>query len=116
MVGLTVEKILKLLEKQTEYRYSKDGAILVADAFTKERYPRILPKGEPLSVVDTVSQFGRQPDRTSYDAGGFMTRQISSAPRTEIPKSTHMAFEENMRTILCREMENIRTSSQRADR
>lgn len=78
MTGATVEKAPKILEKRTGYRYNEDGTIFVTDDLTGEKHPRILPQREPFSVVDTLSQAGRQTDRSFYDAGGFLIKQISS--------------------------------------
>ena len=80
MTGATVEKAPKILEKRTGYRYNEDGTIFVTDDLTGEKHPRILPQREPFSVVDTLSQAGRQTDRSFYDAGGFLIKQISSGP------------------------------------
>lgn len=75
-----IESPRKMVEKQTGYRYNKDGTIVVTHDLTGEVHPRILQKREPFSVVDTLSQSGRQRDRTYYDKDGLMIKQISNGP------------------------------------
>jgi hypothetical protein len=70
----------KSVEKRSGYRYNKDGTIVVTHDLTGEAHPRILQKREPFSVVDTLSQAGRQRDRTYYDKDGLMIKQISNGP------------------------------------
>lgn len=82
MTGPTVERIkgLKSVEKRTEYRYNGDGTIVVTHDLTGISHPRLSPQMEPFSVVETISQSGRQTDRTYYGKDGAMEKQISSGP------------------------------------
>ena len=68
------------VEKYSKIRYHKDGTVVVTDDWTKMEHPRIPQRYAPNAVVDTVSQNGRQHDRTFFDWNGLQTRQVSNGP------------------------------------
>lgn len=80
MTGPTVQRIkdLKSVEKRTEYRYNNDGTIAVTHDLTGISHPHLSSQMEPFSVVETVSQSGRQTDRTYYGKDGLMVKQINN--------------------------------------
>ena len=78
--GRAAAQARREIEKYTAYRYNKDGTIVVTDDRTGAAHPKVDAAYKPFAVVDTLSQQGRQRDRTFYDAEGRMNRQISSGP------------------------------------
>ena len=68
----------KEIEKYSQYRYNKDGTIVVTDDWTKKEHPKVLAEYKPYAVVDVLSQKGKQTDRMYYDADGRQLRQVSS--------------------------------------
>ena len=70
----------KEIEKYSAYHYNKNGTIAVTDDRTGQAHPKTNATYKPFAVVDTLSQQGKQHDRTFYDAEGRMIRQISNGP------------------------------------
>ncbi len=70
----------KEIEKYSAYHYNKNGMIAVTDDRTGQAHPKTNATYKPFAVVDTLSQQGKQHDRTFYDAEGRMIRQISNGP------------------------------------
>lgn len=68
------------VEKYSKVRYHKDGTVVVTDDWTQRNHPRMPQRYAPNAIVDTVSQNGRQRDRTFFDADGFQIRQVSNGP------------------------------------
>ena len=68
----------KEIEKYSQYRYNKDGTIVVTDDWTKKKHPKVSAEYKPYAVVDVLSQKGKQTDRMYYDADGRQLRQVSS--------------------------------------
>ena len=66
----------KEVEKYSKVRYHDDGTVVVTDDWTKVDRPKINRVYKPNAVVDTLSQFGKQHDRTIYDTSGVMKLQI----------------------------------------
>lgn len=66
----------KQLEKYSQVRYHEDGTIVVTDDWTKKDRPKLSGEYRPNAVVDTLSQHGRQRDRTVYDESGIMKLQV----------------------------------------
>lgn len=75
--GYRTEKNLDLYSK---VRYNKDGTVVVTDDWTGKSHPHLSPTYMPNAVVDTLSQNGRQHDRSFYDANGRQVKQISNGP------------------------------------
>ena len=69
-----------LVEKYSKIRYHEDGTIVVTDDWTQREHPRIPQRYAPNAVVDTISQNGKQRDRTFFDANGRQIRQVSNGP------------------------------------
>ena len=70
----------KEIEKYSAYHYNKNGTIAVTDDRTGQAHPKTNATYKPFAVVDTLSQQGKQHDRTFYDAEGRMIRQVSNGP------------------------------------
>lgn len=70
----------KEIEKYSAYHYNKNGTIAVTDDRTGQAHPKTNATYKPFAVVNTLSQQGKQHDRTFYDAEGRMIRQISNGP------------------------------------
>lgn len=68
------------LEKYTKIHYHDDGTIVVTDDWTHKPHTHLSPVYKPHAVVDTLSQNGRQRDRTIYDENGRQKLQISNGP------------------------------------
>ena len=68
------------VEKYSKIRYHEDGTIVVTDDWTQREHPRIPQRYAPNAVVDTISQNGKQRDRTFFDANGRQIRQVSNGP------------------------------------
>ena len=66
----------KEVEKYNQVRYHEDGTVVVTDDWTKVDRPKINRVYKPNAVVDTLSQYGKQHDRTVYDDSGVMKLQI----------------------------------------
>lgn len=66
----------KEVEKYSKVWYHDDGTVVVTDDWTKVDRPKINRVYKPNAVVDTLSQFGKQHDRTIYDTSGVMKLQI----------------------------------------
>ncbi len=62
--------------KYEKIRYHKDGTIITTDDWTGKEHVRIPSKYKPNAVVDTLSQNGKQRDRTIYDETGVIKTQI----------------------------------------
>lgn len=70
------------LEKYAQYRYNDNETIVVTDDWTGRKHPHLPPTYKSFAVVDTVSQRGRQRDRTYYDSAGLQIRQVSNGPHS----------------------------------
>lgn len=68
------------VEKYSKVRYHKDGTVVVTDDWTQRNHPRMPQRYAPNAIVDTVSQNGRQRDRTFFDENGAQIRQVSNGP------------------------------------
>lgn len=68
----------KEFAKYEKVRYNSDGIVVVTDDWTGENHPSIPAEYIQNAVVDTVSQNGRQRDRTYYDENGRQVKQISN--------------------------------------
>lgn len=88
------------IEKYSAYHYNKDGTIVVTDDRTPAAHPRINAAYKPFAVVDTLSQNGKQHDRTFYDAEGRMTRQVSNGPHGNPKKHPFGQHGEHVHDIL----------------
>lgn len=66
----------KELEKYSKIRYHEDGMVVVTDDWTKRKRPNLSKEYKPNAVVDTLSQDGKQHDRTIYGPDGIMLTQI----------------------------------------
>ena len=64
------------LEKYSRVRYHGDGTVVVTDDWTNKDRPKLNKQYRPNAVVDTLSQDGRQHDRTIYDSSGIIKLQI----------------------------------------
>lgn len=74
------ERAMAEVEKYSKICYHRDGTIVVTDDWTQRERPRIPPRYAPNAVVDTISQNGRQRDRTFFDENGRQIRQVSNGP------------------------------------
>lgn len=90
----------KEIEKYSVYHYNKDGTVFVTDDRTQAAHPRINAAYKPFAVVDTLSQNGKQHDRTFYDSEGRMTRQISNGPHGNPKKHPFGQHGEHVHDIL----------------
>lgn len=90
----------KEIEKYSTYHYNKNGTISVTDDRTGETHPKINATYKPFAVVDTLSQHGKQRDRTFYDSDGRMTRQISNGPHGNSKKHPFGQHGEHVHDIL----------------
>ena len=61
-------------------RYHKDGTVVVTDDRTTASHPRIEARYLPNAVVDSLSQDGKQRNRTFYDNNGLQSKQVSNGP------------------------------------
>ena len=68
------------VEKYSKVRYHEDGTVVVTDDWTQREHPHIPQRYAQNAVVDTVSQNGRQRDRTFFDENGRQIRQVSNGP------------------------------------
>lgn len=68
------------VEKYSKVRYHEDGTVVVTDDWTQREHPHIPQRYAPNAVVDTLSQNGRQRDRTFFDENGRQIRQVSNGP------------------------------------
>lgn len=66
----------KEVEKYSKVRYHDDGTVVVTDDLTKVDRPKIAKAYKPNAIVDTLSQHGKQRDRTVYDDSGVIKLQI----------------------------------------
>ena len=73
-------KSAKSIEKYMRVKYHKDGTVVVTDDKTMEPHPRIKARYLPNAIVDSLSQNGKQKDRTFYNDKGQQIKQISSGP------------------------------------
>lgn len=90
----------KEIEKYSAYHYNKDGTVFVTDDRTQVAHPRINAAYKPFAVVDTLSQNGKQHDRTFYDSEGRMTLQISNGPHGNPKKHPFGQHGEHVHDIL----------------
>lgn len=88
------------IEKYSAYHYNKDGTVFVTDDRTQAAHPRINAAYKPFAVVDTLSQNGKQHDRTFYDSDGRMIRQISNGPHGNPKKHPFGQHGEHVHDIL----------------
>ena len=88
------------IEKYSAYHYNKNGTITVTDDRTGETHPKINATYKPFAVVDTLSQHGKQRDRTFYDADGRMIQQISNGPHGNYKKHPFGQHGEHAHDIL----------------
>lgn len=68
------------LEKYSSYNYNRDGTIVVTDDWTQLKHPHVPAEYKTFAVVDTMSQNGKQRDRTYFDANGRQVLQVSNGP------------------------------------
>lgn len=68
------------VEKYSKTKYNKDGTVVITDDWKNLSHPKLSADYKPNAVVETVSQNGRQIDRTFYDKNGRMVKQIHSGP------------------------------------
>lgn len=68
------------VEKYSKVRYHENGTVVVTDDWTQREHPHIPQRYAPNAVVDTLSQNGRQRDRTFFDEKGRQIRQVSNGP------------------------------------
>lgn len=88
------------IEKYSAYHYNKDGTVFVTDDRTQAAHPRINAAYKPFAVVDTLSQNGKQHDRTFYDSDGRMIRQISNGSHGNPKKHPFGQHGEHVHDIL----------------
>lgn len=70
------KRTAKEVEKYSQVRYHDDGTVVVTDDLTKVDRPKINRVYKPNAIVDTLSQYGKQRDRTIYDDSGVIKLQI----------------------------------------
>lgn len=90
----------KEIEKYSAYHYNKNGTIAVTDDRTGQAHPKTNATYKPFAVVDTLSQQGKQHDRTFYDAEGRMIRQVSNGPHGNPKKHSFGQHGEHAHDIL----------------
>ena len=90
----------KEIEKYSAYHYNKNGTIAVTDDRTGQAHPKTNATYKPFAVVDTLSQQGKQRDRTFYDAEGRMIRQVSNGPHGNPQKHSFGQHGEHAHDIL----------------
>lgn len=90
----------KEIEKYSAYHYNKNGTIAVTDDRTGRVHPKTNATYKPFAVVDTLSQQGKQHDRTFYDAEGRMIRQVSNGPHGNPQKHSFGQHGEHAHDIL----------------
>lgn len=90
----------KEIEKYSAYHYNKNGTIAVTDDRTGQAHPKTNATYKPFAVVDTLSQQGKQHDRTFYDAEGRMIRQVSNGPHGNPQKHSFGQHGEHAHDIL----------------
>lgn len=66
----------KEIEKYSKIRYNEDGTIKVTDDWRNRGHQSTPPRYKTNAVVDTLSQKGKQRDRTIYGEDQRMKRQI----------------------------------------
>lgn len=66
----------KFLEKYDKYRYNKDGTIIVTDDWTDRGHFTMPKKYRMNAIVDSISQNGKQRDRTYFDREGRIIKQV----------------------------------------
>lgn len=66
----------KIFDKYSGLHYNKDGTIVVTDDWTAKGHVNMPKKYMPNAVVDTLSQGGKQRDRTIYGADAVIKQQI----------------------------------------
>lgn len=71
-------KVTADVEKYAKIRYHKDGTIVVTDDWRDKGHQSTPSKYRPNAVIETISQRGKQIDRTIYDSAGKMKYQIHS--------------------------------------
>ena len=65
----------KEIEKYSQYRYNKNGTIIITDDWTEKKNYKIDKTYKPFAVIDTISR-GDQRDRAIYDENGRLVKQI----------------------------------------
>ena len=90
----------KEIEKYSAYHYNKNGTIAVTDDRTGQAHPKTNATYKPFAVVDTLSQQGKQHDRTFYDAEGRIIRQVSNGPHGNPQKHSFGQHGEHAHDIL----------------
>ncbi len=90
----------KEIEKYSAYHYNKNGTIAVTDDRTGQAHPKTNATYKPFAVVDTLSQQGKQHDRTFYDAEGRVIRQVSNGPHGNPQKHSFGQHGEHAHDIL----------------
>lgn len=65
----------KEIEKYSQYRYNKDGTIVVTDDWTEKKNHKINKTYKPFAIIDTISR-DNQRDRAIYDKDGRLVKQI----------------------------------------
>lgn len=70
------------VEKYSRVRYHDDGTVVVTDDWRQREHPHLPQRYAPNAVVDTLSQNGRQRDRTFFDKNGQQIRQVSNGPHS----------------------------------
>lgn len=73
-------KAHSMVAKYAKIRYHKNGSIVVTDDWTGKEHFKIPKRYRPNAVVDTLSQNGKQHDRTIYDENGIMKTQVHGGP------------------------------------
>lgn len=66
------------IEKYSKIHYNKDGTIVVTDDWKGKGHSSMPQTYKPNAIIETVSNGGKQIDRTIYDGSGKMQRQIHS--------------------------------------
>lgn len=73
-------KARSMVAKYAKIRYHKDGTVITTDDWTGKEHVKVPKKYRPNAVVDTLSQNGKQRDRTIYDENGIMKTQVHGGP------------------------------------
>ena len=76
--GMDETELQKKVEQYSQVQYHEDGTVVVTDDWTGRNHPHLPQKYIPNAVIDTLSQNGRQHDRTFFNSTGLQDRQVSN--------------------------------------
>ena len=90
----------KTFAKYSAVHYNKDGIVIVTDDWTQKGHVSIPGRYLPNAVIDTVSQGGKQRDRTFFDGYGRQARQVSNGPHSNPKRHPYGSHGEHAHDVI----------------